>query len=77
MNCPFCNEKMEHGFVTAGVSLNWRMKKKKVTFNPYPNKKKGEFVFSYNPFGGAAAEGYICRKCQKIIIGYEKKIELF
>lgn len=75
MKCPFCNGEMEHGFVTAGVSLKWQMKKKKVTLNPYPDKKKGEFVFSYNPLGGAAAEGYICRECKKIIIGYEKEIE--
>jgi sarcosine oxidase delta subunit len=75
MNCPFCNGEMEHGFVTSGAALTWRKRKKKVTFNPYPDKKQGEFVFSYNPFGGAAAEGYICKNCKKILIGYEEEME--
>lgn len=70
MKCPFCNNEMEHGFVTAGVSLKWQKKKKKITINPYPNKKNGEFVFAYNPFGGAASEGSFCKKCKKIIINY-------
>lgn len=71
MKCPFCGEEMEHGFVTSGVTLKWQLKKKKVTINPYPDEKNGEFVFSYNPFGGAAAEGELCRKCHKIILSYE------
>lgn len=73
MNCPFCGNEMEHGFVSSGVSLTWRKRKKKVTINPSLDKKKGEFIFSHNPFGGAAAEGNLCRSCRKIIINYEKE----
>lgn len=75
MKCLFCGAEMEHGFVTSGVSLTWRKRKKNVTINPFLDKKKGEFIFSYNPFGGAAAEGDLCRNCKKIIINYEKEEE--
>lgn len=49
-------------------------KKKERYINPFLDKKKGEFIFSYNPFGGAAAEGDLCRNCKKIIINYEKSV---
>lgn len=64
---------MEHGFVTSGTALTWRLRKKKVTINPFLNEKKGEFIFSYNPFGGAAAEGCLCRKYHKIVLSYEQE----
>lgn len=31
---------MEHGFVTSGKALTWRLRKKKVTINPFLNEKK-------------------------------------
>ncbi len=68
MNCPFCNEEMEHGFLYSDPG----------GFPWYP---EGEKPMKYIPEFRRKKKGlsmYICRKCKKGIVDplTEKKSKL-
>lgn len=76
MNCPYCNDDMEHGYIEGGeTEMNWKPNKTgPLTFE---NAKfhKGAVVLSpcsmKTLFSKNRVEAYICKKCKKIIISYE------
>ena len=70
MKCPFCGKEMESGFVASrsGAMLVWRIKRKRIRISHYPSRKKGEFALGYNPFKESAAQGTLCRSCNKIVL---------
>jgi len=68
MKCPFCGKEMESGFVASGALLVWRIKRKRIRISHYPSWKKGEFALGYNPFNESAAQGTLCRSCNKIVL---------
>lgn len=67
MNCPYCNEEMEKGYVecTSAIALQWSMKLHKTSIGM---KMASDSVDIADE--GWAATAYICKKCEKIVIPY-------
>jgi len=67
MQCPFCDAKMEKGFIQSSHRIIWSTDMKGLTI-AWPNRKKGE-MFLNTPRGawGGYIESYLCRSCKKLI----------
>ena len=66
MNCPYCNKKMEKGYIQSKQGLGW-------------NRKKRVVVVASAWFADQPLEyenvAYRCEDCKKIIIDYEQQEE--
>lgn len=71
MNCPYCNEKIEKGFIQSAQELSWKNKKSfinKASLNP------GSIMLSeFSILKGSAIISYCCRRCEKITIDFENQ----
>ena len=69
MNCPYCNEELENGYIKSSHSVYWG-----------PNRKLGlvgnDFVLAKPSlkgiFEGLFTEAHCCKKCKKIIISFDE-----
>ena len=68
MQCPFCDAKMEKGFIQSHGRIIWSTKMKELAI-AWPNRKKGEILLTSLTMG-AYIESYLCRSCEKIIIDH-------
>ncbi|MGI6224763.1 MAG: PF20097 family protein [Peptococcales bacterium] len=74
MNCPYCNEEMEKGFLHASSSagMYWLKEGDSIILNTAKSIKKNNGILLCKPsmFGPAKSMAYICKQCQKIIIDF-------
>ena len=68
MNCPFCKQDMEYGFVQVGSRAVWVRKKHLVSLLP----KKGEVELCRNLMGYAAVPAHICKACKQVLMDYSE-----
>ena len=68
MNCPFCQQGMEPGFVQVGSRAVWVHKKHLVSLLP----KRGEVELCRNLMGYAAVPAYICKSCKRVLMDYSE-----
>lgn len=68
MNCPYCNEEMEHGYIKSSQCMHWG-KEKALGYFPKDMKLTKNFWKGF--FEGNFVEAYHCRHCEKIVISLE------
>ena len=69
MQCPFCKEEMEKGFLQGGSMMVWVKKKHYISMLP----KDGEVLRSRDYWTGVALPSWICKQCRRVITEYEDK----
>ena len=69
MQCPYCGNEMERGFVQSARPVFWSPEKKKVFFKP---SLQEDFEISEGFWNGSFAESHFCRNCKKVILSVEK-----
>ncbi len=65
MNCPYCGNEMEVGYIAGGKEAYWF--KNDRGFALFPSKAKGDIVIAGAWIGSSDYNSYLCRKCKKII----------
>ena len=63
MNCPFCNEPMQEGYLQSAKSIFWGEKKKHTLMTA----GKNDVQVSKGWLTGCFADAFYCPKCGKII----------
>ena len=70
MECPYCNSKMEKGFMQSTHRIIWSPDIKGMTVS-WPNKKKGEMIINNKTrLIAGYIEANVCRNCKKLIVDY-------
>ncbi len=69
MLCPFCQEKMEKGFLQGGQILVWVKKKHYLSLLP----KEGEVLLDRKYLDNCTLPSWICKRCRRVITEYEEK----
>lgn len=67
MQCPFCKDEMEKGFLQGGTMMVWVKKKHYISMLP----KDGEVLLGRDHFTGVVLPSWICKKCRRVITEYE------
>ncbi len=62
MQCPYCGNEMEKGYLQSRDGIGWGKKELLV--------KAFSELFSEKPLG-TAVETYNCRRCKKLVIEYD------
>ena len=77
MICPYCNNKMEEGYINSSHELNWKKGDKKYSQGYSVNYDYNDSVLlgSFSFLKGTAVKAYCCRNCTKIIIDYSERTE--
>lgn len=65
MDCPYCSEEMDRGYIQSAQSIFWSKKKKKIFFSP--RQSAGDISIA-GGFGGSTQQAFVCPKCDKVII---------
>ena len=66
MNCPYCNEEMEKGYVeNSGIELQWSKKLHRTRLGMLMSEDTVDIADELY-----AATAYICKKCEMIVIPY-------
>ena len=66
MNCPFCGQEMEQGFVQSGTRILWTKKIHKISLLP----KDGDVLLLKSVLRPSAIPACICKVCKKIVMDY-------
>ncbi len=66
MICPYCNTRMEKGYLQAGQIMLWAKKKHKVSLLP----REGDVLIAKDYLCGVAPEAYICKPCKMVVVSY-------
>ncbi len=69
MNCPYCNQEMENGFLQTGNKIAWTKKIHKFSLL----HKEGEVMLENNVFKAINFPAYICNNCKKVLLDYSDK----
>lgn len=69
MNCPYCNQEMESGFL-QGWCMGWATRKHKFVFVP----GKDELLLANNKLKPCAFSAYLCRDCHKVTFNFIDKL---
>ena len=65
MKCPFCNHEMSEGALNSGSRyVQWK--------GVDDEGKKEEYLLAKSFMGGAKMEGWLCKKCRKVILNVEQ-----
>ena len=67
MECPCCEKMMEKGIVQSAREIFWSTTERMLLFKS--KEDKGDVSIA-NGMTGAVVEGYICKKCKRVIIDY-------
>lgn len=70
MQCPYCGEEMELGYIQCRDGVFWRKEMGLFAALPPSGSTSVSLATECGPFSGAAAEAFCCTKCKKIIIDY-------
>ena len=65
MNCPFCNEEMEHGYLKSYYNVYFDMDK---SHTPRVARHKGQWITNDNKPRNHSIEAWFCHRCKRIII---------
>ena len=68
MKCPYCNEEMEDGVIQSSHAITWHYKKRFIGYAEF--HKGSDNLSDYSFFKGSAVKACCCKKCKKIIIGF-------
>lgn len=68
MQCPFCGEEMERGYLKSSQRIHWG-KEQKLGFIPDDIHLTKNFWQGF--FEGNFVEAYYCKQCKKMIISCE------
>lgn len=68
--CPYCNEKMELGYIQCRDGVTWTKKLQPLSALSFLSPSAINLASERKPLDGAYAEAYHCRSCKKIVIGY-------
>lgn len=69
MDCPYCNQEMEQGFLQGRQRVAWVKKRHKLTLLPKP----GEILLENNAFKDFLFSAWICKGCKIILLDYANK----
>ena len=65
MDCPFCGEPMEEGFVDTLTPVIWR---ERATALPFPTGTHD--ILLGKALGLLRPKAHLCRNCRKIVVEY-------
>lgn len=69
MNCPYCSNEMEQGFLQGMRRVSWVKNQHKVSLLP----KQGEVLLENNTFKDFVFPASICKKRKKLVVDYSDK----
>ena len=68
MNCPYCNQEMEHGYVTSGREVFFSKEA-----GGFFHGMGGDIRLTKKNYTFPQTEAYCCKQCHFIIIPYDEK----
>ena len=74
INCPYCNKKMEEGFISSPYVILWMHKEAKFElFKEPPLHKKSIQLGKHSLMSGCKVIAYCCHECNKVVIDYNSE----
>ena len=70
MNCPYCNTKMQKGYLQSSHPFFWGVRKRKISFTA---SEEGDIKVSVGFWNGCTAESWYCAGCNKLITEVVRK----
>lgn len=72
MKCPYCERKMQLGYIQCRDGVYWCKKKRMIAAFEIGGEKtiKIHKESVMRPFSGGSAEAWLCENCKKIVIEY-------
>ena len=69
MNCPYCDDEMEQGYLQGMRRVAWVKNRHKFSLLP----REGEVLLENNAIKDFLLAAWICKKCKKIMVDYSDR----
>ena len=70
MQCPYCNQEMEKGFIQSARPFMFTLKMKGI----FLIKDTKDISLSTDNFSNPHCEAYHCTQCKKVLIEYDQNL---
>ncbi len=71
MNCPYCKQEMEEGYIQSLDNVSWNCKEKRIGVLASFGIESIKLTSSKGPLKGNTGKAFKCNKCKIILMKYE------
>ena len=74
MNCPYCDNEMEEGFIQSPHEISWKRGTKRPLFGRAAFHEGSIVLSGLSYMKGYAVKAFLCSVCKKVIIDYSDEL---